>query len=151
MKHEEINRRFCELAGIRWHERRTDTPYSCSCGEDFSGAAHFYWHKDSHPNPDFCADPRLVSDVMKGRKDYLAFLDSCLPPFTSSRAAVTAHWVDIFMDKTGQLALKAIEWMEEQKPKAPLCDGCLYKNNNWYCDNYHNRNKCTKYVLESKT
>ena len=143
----EINKRFAELVGLCWHELlvKHGAITGCSCGEN----RHTLYY--AHQNPDYCADSRLVLEVMKGRKDYLAFLDSCLPPFTSSRAAVTAHWVDIFMDKTAQLALKAIEWMEEQKPKAPLCDGCLYKNNNWYCDNYHNRNKCTKYVLESKT
>ena len=114
MKHEEINRRFCELAGIRWHERRTDTPYSCSCGEDFSGAAHFYWHKDSHPNRDFCADPRLVLEVMRNRDDWLDFIQSV---YDENRPLWSGllDYTDLVMDKTGQLALKAIKWMQKKK------------------------------------
>lgn len=146
----EINKRFCELAGICWHERRTDTPYSCSCGEDFSGAAHFYWHKDSHPNPDFCADPRLVLAVMMKQENFGEFLREIGGNGDDIEYAPCVP-ISLILDKTGQLALKAISWMEAQNPKAPLCDGCMYKNNSWYCDNYHNREKCTKYVLDSET
>lgn len=108
----EINKRFCELAGICWHERRTDTPYSCSCGEDFSNATHFYWHKDSHPNRDFCAHPDLVLEVMRKREDWPDFA-----MFLDGEELRHGEYVkiDCILDKTGKLALKAISWMEEKK------------------------------------
>jgi hypothetical protein len=107
----EKSREFAERCGIKWHELSGefvkiygyDDPVEvCWCGRSYC----------SSNNPDF-SDPVLVLREMKRilpDGDYLSFLDSCIPPWTNSRMAVTVHWVDYFIED-GLLLTKAVEWM----------------------------------------
>jgi len=104
MKTEEINKRFCELAGIEWIDR-PDTMCPC-CADNLSY------------NADYCSDPRLVLEVMMKREDW--------PEFRDHSNTIDGYYiedifyvnladyirVDFILDKTGQLALLAIRWME---------------------------------------
>jgi len=117
----EINRRFSELAGICWHRGSTSV-YTSKRQLDFR--CYFCDFQDTiredeescpyDPNPDYCAHPDLVLEVMQKKKYFGDFLDyiggrgdnieycSCVPVF-------------LIMDKTGQLALLGIEWLEKNK------------------------------------
>jgi hypothetical protein len=90
----EINRKFAELAGIP------------------SRFAPFTY-------PDFCADPRLVLEVMMRREDWQKFgkLYLMFASFTTEDPLEENYNFAIstkeMMDTTGLLALKGIEWMEK--------------------------------------
>lgn len=100
MNTDQINKRFAELAGIHID---LDSDGQCSCGQ---------FHSLTNPIPDYCADPRRVLEVMMKREDWMG--DFGFEVFISPTGDYGVISVDIILDKTGQLALKAIEWMEER-------------------------------------
>jgi hypothetical protein len=91
----EINKRFCELAGRH--------PFS------------YYGTDDKLINeyPDFCAHPKLVLEVMMKREDWPEFRDANKEIFYTDLADYVR--VDYILNRTGQLALLAISWIEENK------------------------------------
>jgi len=100
---EQINKRFCELAGIHWHHYIEDDNFVliCSCGHKT------YFYENCCANPDFCDDPRLVLREMVRL--------NCAGEFMMYCTGVRGHvLITDMLDKTGQLALKAIKWMEEK-------------------------------------
>jgi len=121
MTTEEINRRFAELAGMHYHTfpktkkykdifgniRLTNRGRKCSCGVHYNS-------RYKKPNPNYCSDPRLVLEVMRNRDDWLDFIQSV---YDENRPLWSGllDYTDLVMDKTGQLALRAIEWMEENQ------------------------------------
>jgi hypothetical protein len=118
-----INKKFASLAGICWHElekypgatgsaiqRYRDSCiyplYKCVKCEKEGYGSYF-----CHPN--FCADPRLVLEVMKKTGMLDQFILSLLDEYTSFEQI--PHFLRYYiLDTTGLLALKAIEWMEKQ-------------------------------------
>lgn len=112
MNKQEINRKFAELAGICWHEIVRE-PYVCSCGAYCETERTAYWHIHND-NPDFCADPRLVLEVMMKREDWPEFMRS-LQIVDNPCLFLQKYTEDYILDTTGLLALKAIEWMEAHK------------------------------------
>ena len=101
MTPEQINKRFAERAGIK--------------------PKKFYYYPDAPGTeyyPDFCADPRLVLEVMKKREDWIEFADrsmviATIDPFTD--ACTYAIPIYKIQDKTGLFAREAISFMEEKK------------------------------------
>jgi hypothetical protein len=114
MASQEIIKRFAELAGICWHEITDGMDhqsyegrvlYLCSCGEEFhNGELHI-----EVSNPDFCADPRLVLEVMVKREDWGEFL------YESGYYKTRTELIKLILDTTGLLAIKAIEFMEAKR------------------------------------
>ena len=118
MTPEQINKRFAELAGIPWHkwERpQKGTLYgSCACGRVINITKREWEVHPFHRNPDFCADPRLVLEVMEKREDFNRWIavlnglsldeDNCLID--------NAIPIDYILDKTGKLAMAAITFLE---------------------------------------
>lgn len=107
MKPEEINKRFCELAGIHWHHYTEDDNFvlNCSCGHKT------YFYENCCANPDFCDDPRLVLEVMMKREDYDDFLTKIR--VIDNPCLFLSRFIDDYIMKPGKLALAAITWMEE--------------------------------------
>lgn len=110
MTTEEINRRFCELAGICWHDyngwiNHIETLKCKYCAEKYKPNA----------NPNFCAHPDLVLEVMRKREDWRLFLSYCTGYRASNREEIAAHWAELFLNKTGLLCRIAIKWMEENQ------------------------------------
>jgi hypothetical protein len=68
-------------------------------------------------NPDYCADPRLVIEAMMERPDFALWMAHLEYIGDNIEATDWDHTVDIdlIMDKTGKLALLAIEWMRKEK------------------------------------
>ena len=66
--------------------------------------------------PDYCADPRLVIEVMRERGDWdrfrlvigVGYRDG---PYKNS---ITYISLDLIMDKTGKLARLATEWIKQK-------------------------------------
>lgn len=110
MNKEQINKRFCELAGIHWHHYIEDDNFVliCSCGHKT------YFYENCCANPDFCDDPRLVLEVMMKREDFTGFLNSLDGRIGDWQDLLEWFIYNYMIDKTGQLALKAISWMEEK-------------------------------------
>jgi hypothetical protein len=96
----EINRRFAELAGI---------PFK-SGHESFDYHTRGNWIPD---DPDFCTDPRLVLREMKKRSDWGIFYYNILTE--KDGYGGKDFRLDLVLDTTGLLALRAIKWMEEKK------------------------------------
>jgi hypothetical protein len=103
----EINKKLAGLLGIPWHEKSLAPVLPgealCSCGFLFSRRTIRVHTKKC--NIDFCADPRLVLREMMKREGFVAYLEE--------RYSLQ----DIFCfltDTTGNLAVKAIEWLEKQ-------------------------------------
>jgi hypothetical protein len=99
----EINKRLAELAGICWHKWDEVSFFVMGCTK-----CGLKGDPNKHPNPDFCADPRLVLEVMKTK---------CLFMNDLFRECVY-HGMDWFLftyilDTTGKLALAAIGFLEE--------------------------------------
>jgi hypothetical protein len=71
-------------------------------------------------NPDYCADPRLVIEVMEA--EYPEFIESVFSIDDAEyhsyrpekRRIVFDKFVDLIMDTTGKLALLAIEFLEKE-------------------------------------
>jgi hypothetical protein len=107
MTPEQINKEFAELAGICWHELNLEE-YCPKCGKSFRG-----YYLDS-PNPDFCADPRLVLKVMKRDYDtwlrFLTWLDKWYLPTNLDSFGL------LLLDTTGKLALAAIAFLGKKRP-----------------------------------
>ena len=107
MTTEQINRRFAELSEISWHEPRAvpdGESIRCVCGE-------IHW-KGYPKNPDYCADPRLVLEVMMKRKDSGSFISDLTCRYCNPAHGFIENYL---LDKTGKLVLAAIKWMEEKK------------------------------------
>jgi hypothetical protein len=116
MKHDEINKRFSELAGICWHEWSTkeenfSLQHCAKCGK-IKG-----YESD---NPDYCAHPGLVLEVMIKRDDFIAF----------------ASYLDwgLLRDKE-YITLAAISWMEEKEVNNTKLDPVIDKESSAYMDN----------------
>ena len=87
MTPEQINRRFAELAGL--------IPYTSPSGVE------------RNDYPDFCADPRLVLEVMMKREDYQDFMYECFKGFDT----LINQFTELILDKTGKLVLSAIAYL----------------------------------------
>lgn len=121
MTPEQINKRFAELAGVPWHEKASIKPdispngavwvtlVVCSCGDEVFDCQ---W-ADHRKNPDFCADPRLVLEVMMKRRDWKDFV--WVVGIYKEQTNKIYICYDYIRDTTGLLALAAIEWMEMTK------------------------------------
>ena len=94
MTPEEINKRFAKAAGIKQHSWITK-------GMD----GKLYTHSD----PDFCANPLLVLEVMRPRKDWEGFIFSLW-----GERMTRLEVYDILLDKTGEFCLKAAEYLETE-------------------------------------
>lgn len=109
------NRRFAELAGIRWHDEiGNKVLYKCSCG--FQSVYTSDADKHFSSNPDFISDPRLVLEVMREREDWIDFMDFYI--------CISGDYIpiDIILVCTGKLLDLAIEWLEgRNKDSACLC------------------------------
>ncbi|HSW62198.1 MAG TPA: hypothetical protein VLH56_02585 [Dissulfurispiraceae bacterium] len=109
----QINRRLHLALGYKAHTITTDTnPDSdgwmwsvCSCGDKWSDHSI----DKRHRNPDYCGDPRLVIEAMFAREDWIDFRDACITIYGD------AIPVDLILDKTGELALLALEWLGQQE------------------------------------
>jgi hypothetical protein len=121
MTPKEINRKFAKLARICCHEENIGylPDYGCICGFKDSRRWVLKKHLLKNPNPDFCADPRLVLEVMMKREDWSEFLFVIVAALTCKEERCPL--IRYILDTTGLLAVKAIEWMEG-KEKVPICD-----------------------------
>jgi len=127
MTTEEINRRFAELAGMHYHTfpktkkykdifgniRLTNRGRKCSCGVHYNS-------RYKKPNPNYCSDPRLVLEVMMKRDDWPKFLlvvgsDRRWCEYLAGYEKRDTICIDYISNKTGQLVLAAIKWMEENQ------------------------------------
>jgi hypothetical protein len=115
MTTKEINKRFSELAGICWHEIVQRDEYSCTCS---CGAVYAYGSSYLCHNPNYCADPRLVLEVIP-EKDTEEFINYILDQETYRRPPTPMDFclvlVGLFKNTTGLLALEGIEFMEGRK------------------------------------
>lgn len=97
------NRRLAELFGICWIDVNNldDEGICLKCGKAY----------ESHSNPDFAADPRLVLREMMKREDWMYFHESigCLDP---EHRYLDAVLIDYILDQTGLLRDRAVEWLE---------------------------------------
>ena len=120
MTTEQINRRFAELSEISWHELDDFKfgAYFCSCRHQ-SPTREMLASHIKKLNPDYCADPRLVLEVMRGKLDvvYYSFMRHLANHAPNTEPSNVLIWItkNYLLDKTGQLALLAIRWMEEKK------------------------------------
>lgn len=108
----QINRKLHEALGKCWHETEVYTLNPkhkiCMFCDEFEPA----------PNPDYCGDPRLVLEAMRERyKDdeygfshFLFYL-----PIYGTYPHLLREFSDLIMDKTGKLALLALEWLGQQE------------------------------------
>ena len=94
---EKINRAFHEAAGRK--------PEFVETG--LTTADYVY--------PNYCDDPRLVIEVMREREDFDEFIDIGIQ---SQKWFEADDWIDLFMDRTGKLAVLATEWINKQKGKS---------------------------------
>ena len=96
---EEINKRFAKAAGIKQRSWITK-------GMD----GKLYTHSD----PDFCANPLLVLEVMSKRDGW----DGIFSYLEGFEWWSTKEFVEMFLfDKTGLLALKEAEYLETEGGK----------------------------------
>jgi hypothetical protein len=112
----ETNKRFAELAGICWHELKfnndLDICARCSCGKEFRWLPFAYEHEIT-ANPNFCPNPLLVLEVMLKRADWPKFISWLFDEYVAFEQV--PFWIERYiLDKTGKLAIKAIEWMEKE-------------------------------------
>jgi hypothetical protein len=107
-----INRRLHEALGWCWHEydHWKGRRQVCRCGQ-------WLWYFDAPVewgNPNYCADPRLVIEVMREKEDFVRFIrflsKGMIEPAQSSFICI-----DLMMDKTGKLAELAIEWLAQKE------------------------------------
>jgi hypothetical protein len=122
MNAQDSNRRFAKAAGICRHmvrnyslirDHREVSPPTCSCRKTFFTDVSLEMHI-KRENPDFCADPRLVLEVMMKREDWLEFWESTGwndAHFGEQELSIPISYI---LDTTGLLALKAISWLEKQ-------------------------------------
>lgn len=105
---DDINRRLHEALGKCWHEviaiatsrfGYAESPI-CKCGA---------WNCQV-PNPDYCADPRLVIEAMREREKFKEFIYFVLGPYGD-----VFNLLDLIMDTTGKLRDAAIEFIEGRK------------------------------------
>ena len=111
---EQINRRFAELCGLCWHERKRINSMGemvCTCGITFFPNGFDGHCKDN--NPDFISNPTLVLVEMMKREDWPEFI---VKQFTYSYTEpIRAFSEDYILDTTeGKLALAASEWMKKE-------------------------------------
>ena len=113
MTTEQINRRFAELSEISWHELDDFKfgAYFCSCRHQ-SPTREMLASHIKKLNPDYCADPRLVLEVMMKRKDSGSFISDLTWRYCNPAHGFIENYL---LDKTGKLVLAAIKWMEEKK------------------------------------
>jgi hypothetical protein len=90
--------------------RRLHEALGCRCGQ-------WLWYFDAPVewgNPNYCADPRLVIEVMREKEDFVRFIrflsKGMIEPAQSSFICI-----DLMMDKTGKLAELAIEWLAQKE------------------------------------
>jgi hypothetical protein len=75
-----------------------------------------YWFKHCpQENPDYCGDPRLVIEAMQERDDWFDFVQYICPIDNKPAWSAILDLLDLIMDKSGKLAMLAIEWMKEAK------------------------------------
>jgi len=116
------NQRFCELAGICWHEIVfAEGLYRCSCGQVFPYGGKIIAEEHVRKlNPDFAAEPWRVSEVMIQRKDWFSFCEK-IGIGDDSRPEKWVSDVSYFVDssgkidRTGKFRDLATEWMEGRK------------------------------------
>lgn len=112
---DDLNRRLHEALGKCWHRGFTTTYrtpdtladfkcYNCGLTQEIREYGEEY-----NPNPDYCADPRLVIEVMMEREDWLEFAAHYL--IVDVHSQEDGIQIDLIMDKTGKLAKLAIEWL----------------------------------------
>ena len=115
---QEINRAFHGAAGKCWHEPTFDengfaTRHS---KRRMLKCSHCDALMERTSGPDYCADPRLVIEVMRERGDWdrfrlvigVGYRDG---PYKNS---ITYISLDLIMDKTGKLARLATEWIKQK-------------------------------------
>jgi len=104
MKPEEINERFAKAAGIKLHSWITK-------GTD----GKLY----THSSPDFCADPRLVLEVMDKNLGGRLFYAKLMYHGDNVEARDDDGYISRYYmtDKSGLLALKAAEYLETEGGK----------------------------------
>ena len=88
---QEINRKLHEALGEKWYR---------------------YSPQD---NPDYCADPRLVIEAMQEREDWPKFVYYIASSHLSTILDSTYAVINLIMDRTGELAKLATEWLKEKE------------------------------------
>jgi hypothetical protein len=124
----EINKKFAELAGVEPEYYDIQCP---ACGTNCNNNSAFC----TPPIPclpDFCADPRLVLEVMMKRKgedeEFIEFLINQWDGDYAMTENECCLWmVDYILDITGKLALAGIEFMEGRNDlfRLRIADGLL--------------------------
>ena len=106
------NQRFCELAGICWHElefRRITGEVKHICTKCWEILPFF-------PNPDFAAEPWRVLEVMEKHPEGNLFFSWLM--YGESGDAIDDDGIierEYIKDRTGKLRDEAIRWMEGRK------------------------------------
>lgn len=122
---QEINKAFHEALGKCWHTFSSEG--SSYQGERICTKCGFKaMDRERNPHglpelpdvitvfPDYCADPRLVIEVMRGRVDWEKFL-AWLISGLDSISLIMELFIDLIMDTTGKLALLGIEWLRREE------------------------------------
>jgi hypothetical protein len=124
----EINQALHEALGKCWHEselyaivKNTDGLVGTTTDNE-SNEVRFNpslrckkCHVSDCSNPDYCGDPRLVIEAMQERDDWFDFVQYICPIDNKPAWSAILDLLDLIMDKSGKLAMLAIEWMKEAK------------------------------------
>jgi hypothetical protein len=102
MNTQEINKKFAELTGICWHEWDEVSLFVMGCTK-----CGLKGDPNKHPNPDFCADPRLALKVMMKREDWDEFIKN-------SSLSEAPTYFTCMVDTTGRLAEAAIDFLDKR-------------------------------------
>ena len=102
----EINQQLHEALGRCWHEWNGASSGMTCIRCDIRVACH---NTSPPPNPNYCDDPRLVLEAMRGREDW-----HCFQQWAYARMRFSG-FVIVIMDKTGLLAEDALEWLGEKE------------------------------------
>jgi hypothetical protein len=109
----EINKRFCKLAGLCWHEEtgwKNEEVFPSIDEQQYK-----VQYKIRYVNPDFCADPRLVREVLMKREDWYLLQRKLTNDCPGGDDETEFFLKTYLLDTTGLLAIKAIEWLKEQR------------------------------------
>jgi len=114
----EPNREFAELVGVQWHEQVStkEDGYGCSCGFLTYFGGMYGEHIRDNSNPDYAADPRLVLREMDriGKLEHFLAKLNAFSLDEDDDLINKAVPVDYFLDITGLLRDKAIEWLRNK-------------------------------------
>jgi hypothetical protein len=108
MTTDQINKKFAKLAGIPVCNVNYAVGFCKTHGVLLTES-----NKKDHIPKDFCADPRLVLEVMMKLEDVEVFLNDLVGGYLVPLPEMVL--AKLMIDKTGKLALAGIAYLEEKR------------------------------------